>query len=178
MSNSKARRGKLALIGIPVAGAILLGAGGYAWAATPTPNPPSQSQTGQQGAGQSGTTSKTGDAADATDRTDGQDAADHDKQDHDKPSYTSSVKTTANDESGSDAAQDVALAKLAKISLGQAADAAVKAVPGSVATGVELENEGGNVVFQVDVATQTQETEVVIDAGTGTVLAKTVETDD
>jgi hypothetical protein len=90
----------------------------------------------------------------------------------DRPSYHSSVTTKANDEQGSDAAQDLALSKLAKVSIARAAHDAGSAVSGGRVTSIELSNEGGNVVYTADVVTSNGESEVVVDAGNGHVLAK------
>ncbi|MFP5347142.1 MAG: PepSY domain-containing protein [Actinomycetes bacterium] len=100
------------------------------------------------------------------------------ESENDHATYTSSVTTPAQSDNGNEAAQDLALAKLAKISLGQAAESGAKAVDGGVATGVKLENEGGNVVYVVDVVTGQDEYEVVLDAGNGNVLAKQAESAD
>lgn len=91
---------------------------------------------------------------------------------NDKPTYQSSITTTANEDSRSEAAADFALAKSAKIDLAQAARVGAGAVPGGVTTSVELTNEGGNIVYEVTVATSTTETDVIVDAGDAKVLAK------
>lgn len=90
----------------------------------------------------------------------------------DKTTYQSSIKTTAKEDSGNEAAADLALTKSAKIDLAQAARAGAGAVPGGAATSVELTNEGGNVVYEVKVVTATAETDVIVDAGNAKVLAK------
>lgn len=147
---------RLALVGLPAAAALVLGTAGFAYAAENTTSARSSSsstsQTGQHG--------------------------DHDGGDHAeaKPSYRSSVTTTAKEDAGDGTAAELALAKLAKIDLGAAAKAGASAVPDGSAIDVSLENEAGNVVYAVDVVTPSQETEVVVDAGTGAVLAKTAET--
>lgn len=89
----------------------------------------------------------------------------------DKPTYQSSIKTTTKEDSGNEAAADLALTKVAKIDLLQAAQAGAAAVPGGAATSIELTNEGGNVVYSVTVATSTKETDVIVDAGNAKVLA-------
>lgn len=94
---------------------------------------------------------------------------------NDLPAYHSSVTTGAHDDNGNDAAQDRALTKLAKVTLPQAAQSASQAVRGGTVTGVELGNEAGNVVYTVSVVTAHGESEVIIDAGNGHVLAKQVE---
>lgn len=155
---------RAALIGLPVAAALLLGTGGLTAAAyaADTPQPASSSSTAT-GADHEGSDTAGDGQKDASDA---------------KPSYTSSVTTAATEGSGSEAAADLAIAKLAKIDLTAAAKAAGSAVPGGTVTGIQLENEGGNVVYVAEVVTQTQQTEVVVDAGNGGVLAKTVEHDD
>ncbi|TWP38605.1 PepSY domain-containing protein [Leekyejoonella antrihumi] len=98
----------------------------------------------------------------------GGDAGDH-------VAYHSSVTTRATGDSGNEGADDLALSKLAKVDLAQAARAGAHAIPGGTVTGVELANEGGNVVYTVNVATATAQTEVIIDAGNGRVLAQNTE---
>lgn len=61
------------------------------------------------------------------------------------------------------------LASLARITKEQARAAAVAQVPGTV-TGVELENEDGNLVYSVSVKTSAGEQDVKVDAGNGKVL--------
>lgn len=117
---------KAALVGIPVAGVVVLGGAGLAYASTST--------------------------------------------DNDRPTYTSSVRTTAKDD-------DAALVKLTKIKLADAARIGESAVPGSTAVEVELENEGGNVVWVVEVVGSGTEHEVVVDAGNGKVLDQKVDRD-
>jgi uncharacterized membrane protein YkoI len=58
---------------------------------------------------------------------------------------------------------------LARITAAQARSAALASVPGT-ATGVELENEDGNLVFGVTVKTAAGEKDVKVDAGNGKVL--------
>lgn len=89
----------------------------------------------------------------------------------DTPSYHSSITTTAKEDSGNEAAAGLALTKAAKIDLTQAARAGAGAVPGGAPTSVELTNEGGNVVYSVTVVTSSKQTDVIIDAGNGKVLA-------
>lgn len=157
---------RLALIGLPVAGALLLGTTGAAFAAdagSSAPAPAVQQVTSPTPGGQG-----SGDTQDNNDQGDT----------NDTPSYHSSVTSTAKEGSGSEAAADMALSKLAKIDLAQAARNGAGAVSGGTAVSVELSNEGGNVVYVVDVVTSSQQTEVVVDAGNGNILAKAVEHDD
>jgi uncharacterized membrane protein YkoI len=58
---------------------------------------------------------------------------------------------------------------LARITADQARSAALASVPGT-ATGVELENEDGNLVYGVTVKTAAGEKDVKVDAGNGKVL--------
>lgn len=89
----------------------------------------------------------------------------------DRPTYHSSVLVGAK-ESAEGPAADLALTKAAKITMAQAIAAGSAAVPGGTATGIELTNEGGNVVYTAHIVTSTGENDVVIDAGNGNVLAK------
>lgn len=187
-------KGRMALIAIPAAGALMLGAGGYAWAAGTATGPgqgattTQSTVTHQSGTGASASGPDKADLAkvdpgkDATDGNEKNDSSEKhdagDKGNNDKPTYTSSVKTAVKDDSGNEAANDLAVAKLAKIGLGEAAQKGAGAVSGGTAVGVELENEGGNVVYQVDVVTQTEKHEVIVDAGNGNVLANTVDHED
>ncbi|HEV7595573.1 MAG TPA: PepSY domain-containing protein [Gemmatimonadaceae bacterium] len=59
--------------------------------------------------------------------------------------------------------------KLARITAAQARSAALASVPGT-ATGVELENEDGNLVYGVTIKTTAGEKDVKVDAGNGKVL--------
>lgn len=82
---------------------------------------------------------------------------------------------TAADEKARDAAESKALEALAKITPDEAKAAALKAVPGTAGQ-VELEEEDGFVVYQVDITGKDSTiTEVIIDAGNGTVLAQETE---
>ena len=82
---------------------------------------------------------------------------------------------TAADETAREAAETKALEALATITPDQATTAALKAVPGTVGT-VQLEEEDGFVVYKVEVtAADGTVTEVIVDAGNGTVLAQEVE---
>ncbi len=86
------------------------------------------------------------------------------------PSYKASVQipegSTENDQ-----AEAAALQAAAKISPDQAKQAALAAVPGTAGK-VELENENGNVVYGVEVTANGTTTDVKVDAGNGSVLAK------
>jgi hypothetical protein len=74
--------------------------------------------------------------------------------------------TTENDQ-----AEAAALQAAATISPDQAKQAALAAVPGTAGK-VELESENGNVVYGVEVTANGTTTDVKVDAGNGSVLAK------
>lgn len=77
------------------------------------------------------------------------------------------------DESLSEADEAKALEGLATISPSAAEAAATSAVPGGTAESVELGNENGSVVYEVEVTDASgQEIEVKVDAGNGDVLAQ------
>ena len=96
------------------------------------------------------------------------------------PTYTSSVQTTPEDESAAgdaaetdagEGAQDAALAALATVTPDEASAAASASQPGTVGD-VEVSNEAGNVVYQVEVTTADGgQLEVIVDAGNASVLA-------
>ena len=100
----------------------------------------------------------------------------------DTPKYTSSVTVPQTPEGAegaeeSDAAEAAKLAPLAKISADEASKAATTAVPGTAAT-PELEEEDGNVVYDVEIITADgKQVEVIIDAGNGKVLAQETDND-
>lgn len=100
------------------------------------------------------------------------------------PTYQSSVQSPETPEAAengveqSDAAEAAQLAPLAKVSETDASAAATAAVPGTVAK-VELSNENGNVVYDVEVkAADGTKTDVTIDAGNGKVLGQETEADE
>jgi uncharacterized membrane protein YkoI len=94
-------------------------------------------------------------------------ATDSQRQD---PSYQSSV-TIPEQANRSEADEAKALEVAARINSDQARQAALAAVPGT-ASNVSLENENGNVVYSVEVTANGTVTDVKVDAGNGTVLAK------
>lgn len=104
-------------------------------------------------------------------------ATGHSSTDEDHVAYHSSVTTGVTDDSGPEAAHDLALSKAARISLTQALTAGTQAVPGGTAMGVELDDKDGNVVYTVDVVTSTEKTQVIVDAGNGRVLARNADHD-
>ncbi len=117
--------------------------------------------------------------------------ADEKKEADEKPNYTSSVtiEVTPEGPEGSDAdkaddsedkadtAEQAKLEKVAKIDADAASKAATDKVPGTVDE-VELDEEDGNVVYEVDViARDGTDTEVIVDAGNGKILAQEVDKD-
>ncbi|CCM63473.1 exported hypothetical protein [Candidatus Microthrix parvicella RN1] len=123
--------------------------------------------------------------------TDERNEPDEKNEADEKPDYTSSVtiEVTPEGPEGSDAdeaddsedkadtAEQAKLEKVAKIDADAASKAATDKVPGTVDE-VELDEEGGNVVYEVDVVAQDgTETEVIVDAGNGKILAQEVDKD-
>lgn len=97
-------------------------------------------------------------------------------RDSDHVNFTSSVTVPKTVKVNAEDDNDAVLAARAKITAEQAGEHAAEAVPGKV-IGIDLELEKGNLVYEVDVVTSTNTTEVVIDAGNGRVLAKKAERD-
>ena len=88
-----------------------------------------------------------------------------------KVTYHSSIQVPANLERESE------LQKLAKITKEDAVRAAKAAAPGTV-SGTKLENEDSNLVYTVEITNGNKTSEVIIDAGNGTVLAVAADDDD
>ena len=89
----------------------------------------------------------------------------------------SSVTVDDTAEAANEEQENADLQKLAKISADDAAKAATSAVPGTAGT-PQLENDNGNVVYEVEVtATDGTVTEVKVDPGTGDVLAQEIDDD-
>lgn len=63
------------------------------------------------------------------------------------------------------------LQSLAKITLEQAQRAALEAVPGATVHEGELDEEDGYVVYEIELIQNGREVDVIVDAGTGDVLA-------
>jgi uncharacterized membrane protein YkoI len=76
-----------------------------------------------------------------------------------------------------DAAEDVAMQKVAKISLEQAQQIAQKVAPKAKLLSSELDNEDGNVVYEVEFDEGGLERTVVVDAGNGKVLENSLDND-
>ena len=72
-------------------------------------------------------------------------------------------------EDKAEGAESERLKNLARITPEQASAAALAQVPGTVKK-VELENEGGNVIYGVEIKTANGESDVKVDAGDGRVL--------
>jgi uncharacterized membrane protein YkoI len=142
--SAQSPRLKRILASIAIAGGLGVGAAGIAAAATNASSPtPSGSTTGSG-------------------------ATDSQQQD---PSYQSSV-TLPEQANQSQADEAKALEAAAKTSPDQARHAALAAVPGTTGN-VSLDNEDGNVVYSVEVTDSNGTvTDVKVDAGNGTVLAK------
>lgn len=69
------------------------------------------------------------------------------------------------------------LAKSVKVDVKAAVDAALAAVPGAVVTSVDLDDDRGKAVWEVEVTRSQGERELVVDAGSGKVLANTADDD-
>lgn len=92
---------------------------------------------------------------------------------------TGTVQAPAENDSLTDAQEDAALQALATVTPQQATDAATGAVAGSSAVSTQIDEEDGFVVYEVLVASPDGTlTEVVVDAGNASVLAREVEDDD
>lgn len=101
-----------------------------------------------------------------------------DREDSDQP-LAGTVQAPAEDDSLTDAQEDAALQALATVAPAQATDAATGAVAGSSAVSTQIEDEDGFVVYEVLVRTPDGAlTEVVVDAGNGSVLAQEAEDDE
>lgn len=77
----------------------------------------------------------------------------------------------------SDAAEHAAMVKVTKISLAQAQAIAQKAAPKARLVKSELDNEDGNVIYEVELLENGRERKVVIDAGNGKVLQNYLDRD-
>lgn len=93
----------------------------------------------------------------------------------DRLSYRSSVQIPIVDRT--DAQEEIAMAKVARISLEQARAIAQKAVPQGRISEAELDNEDGNVVYEIEVMLGKQERSVIVDAGNGAILSNTLDQD-
>ncbi|QSZ26746.1 PepSY domain-containing protein [Aceticella autotrophica] len=94
------------------------------------------------------------------------------------PGYTASIKVSnpqdnamdnVNETKDNETQESTKLSTLAKITPEQAKAEALKVAQGTV-TKVELDNENGNLVYSVDIKTNTGSTDVKVDAGNGKVL--------
>lgn len=92
-----------------------------------------------------------------------------------EPAYKSSAQVAP--EHPNDAAEHAAMRKVTKISLAEAQRLAQKAAPGAELVKAELDNEDGNVVYEVEFAQNGYERTVIIDAGNGKVLSNSLDKD-
>lgn len=76
-----------------------------------------------------------------------------------------------------DAAERAAMQKVTKISLAQAETIARQAAPKATLLKAELDNEDGNVVYEVEFDEGGLERTVVVDAGNGKVLENSLDND-
>lgn len=93
----------------------------------------------------------------------------------DRVSYRSSARIP--DIKRTDAQEREAMLKVTKISQAQAQAAARKAAPSGKLIKIELENEDGNVVYEVEFLDSGLERTVIVDAGNGSILSNTVDRD-
>lgn len=93
----------------------------------------------------------------------------------DRVNYRSSARIP--DIERSDAEERAAMQRVTKISLTQAQAAAQKVAPNARLVKGELENEDGNVVYEIEFIDNGLERTVIIDAGNGKVLSNTVDRD-
>lgn len=90
-------------------------------------------------------------------------------------SYVGTIRVEEPMEESSEADEQAALEGLAKISADDAVAAAITANPGTQAGDVELEDENGWLVYDVELSNGL---DVKVDAGNGTILATEAEEDD
>jgi len=93
------------------------------------------------------------------------------------PNYTSSITVPDKAESTDEAGEAAALKAMVTLTPEQASAAATAAVPGT-AGDIELENDGGNVVYDVEVTTANGHVDVKVDPGNGKILAQETEQND
>lgn len=91
-----------------------------------------------------------------------------------KPKYKSSIQVSESKE-GTEKSEQPKLQKLARISQQAAAKTALGKATGAKYLRTQLENEDGNLVYVVEFSVGKQEREIVIDAGTGKILADYIE---
>ena len=77
----------------------------------------------------------------------------------------------------SDAAERQAMQRVTKISLAQAQAIAQKAAPKAKLVKAELDNEDGNVVYEVELLENGMERNIVVDAGNGRILQNSLDRD-
>jgi uncharacterized membrane protein YkoI len=93
------------------------------------------------------------------------------------PNYTSSITVPDTTESTDETAEAAALKAMVTLTPEQATASATAAVPGT-ADEVQLENDGGNVVYDVEIATANGHVDVKVDPGNGKILAQETEQND
>ncbi len=93
----------------------------------------------------------------------------------DKVPYQSSARIS--NVPRTDAAERTAMQKVTKISLSQAQNIAQKAAPKAKLVKAELDNEDGNVVYEVELFEGGFERKIVVDAGNGKVLQNYLDRD-
>lgn len=93
----------------------------------------------------------------------------------DKVPYQSSARIT--NAPRTDAAERAAMQKVTNISLTQAQNIAQKAAPKAKLVKAELDNEDGNVVYEVELLEGGLERKIVVDAGNGKVLQNYLDRD-
>ena len=89
-----------------------------------------------------------------------------------EPTYVGSIQVDESAVEGSEADEQTALAELAQISAADAEAAALAANPGSQANEVELEDENGWLVYDIELSNGLG---VKVDAGNGEILATEAE---
>ncbi len=94
--------------------------------------------------------------------------------DDQQASFTSSITVDDGSEPASEAAEQAQLEALVRITPDEASAAALAAQPGT-ATKVTLENVDGNVVYTVEVGSDSETHDVTVDAGNGHVLHSEVD---
>jgi uncharacterized membrane protein YkoI len=163
-----AKRSKRWLYGTLMAVGLTAGAAGVANAATgaSTATTPTASATADVPEAGDTAASATADVPEAGD------TADAAGEVADQPSYQSSVTVAqGTSETAGESDESATLAPLAKISVEQAKQAALGAVPGTVVS-AQLEDENGNVVYGVEVTTASGTVDVKVDAGNANVLSQ------
>jgi uncharacterized membrane protein YkoI len=106
---------------------------------------------------------------DKNERAEANEAEENETAEADEASEPQNGEQGEETEDRAEGAESERLKSLARITPEQARDAALAQVPGTVKK-VELENEDGNVVYDVEIKTAKGESDVKVDAGDGRVL--------